>query len=121
MTVESDIEMIKSALIYGDIEDAHRFIASALENARVRLRYRPSERVSAYRAFLQQLDSVLSGKTSVEGFRSYLDGSRAMGLLYRMPDQDRQLMESFLYLLSISIDRYNVRYPSFDMKRCDDL
>ncbi|HLH86060.1 MAG TPA: hypothetical protein VKU79_04270 [Thermoplasmataceae archaeon] len=121
MTIESDIEMIRSALLYGDADDAYRMITEAYERTRISLRYRATERLSSYNSFLQRLRDVLEGRLSIDGFRAYLEHGGVMGKLYRMPDEDRRIMEGFLYQVELSLDRYNIRYPRFDMKRCGDL
>lgn len=115
-----DLEIIKSAILFGgDIDDAMARIRSATAWAQMMARDHP-ERLRHVR-YLEALTIVrefLEGKIGVEDMRQRMLG---LGDLFEEIGEGKDGLQYLTYILEFVRDRYNVRYPRYDMKRCDDL
>ncbi|EQB70430.1 MAG: hypothetical protein AMDU1_APLC00058G0027 [Thermoplasmatales archaeon A-plasma] len=121
MSIDSDMEIIKSAIIYGDIGDAEKVIQRRIKNLGIILKRRSRPELQEYLEFLNALDSLLRSRITLEQFKSISGGIHGLENLLERHTGEHGYLPSLFYLLQLSIDRYNVRYPEFDMKRCDDL
>ncbi len=120
MPIMSDMEIIKSAIIYGDLDDAVSVVKGRQRALSYALKRKPSIKNTEYSEFLQNLENLLQGQITLSQFREKTVVLSAF-LDYLDITGDREnLFSSFFYLLEYSLDRYNVRYPQFDAKRCDD-
>lgn len=120
MPIISDMEIIKSAIVYGDLDDAMSAIEGRLKSLEYALKRNPSVKVTEYSTFLNSLRSLLEGSISLEQFK---ETSGKLTVLQRSMDitgDTSAMMDSLYYTLEYSLDRYNVRYPGYDGKRCDD-
>lgn len=120
MPILSDIEILKSAIIYGDLDDAMALIRKRKESLSYVQKRKPSQKVIEYSEFLDSLESLLRGEMTLEGFKSTLEGMHTIEALLDISGDETKLLDSLYYLLEYSLDRYNVSYPSYDGKRCDD-
>lgn len=120
MPLISDMEIIKSALAFGDLDDAMSLIKRRLESLSYYLKNHPKERQVTYYKFLESLNSLLKGEMSLDGFRESVGNLSGLPELLDITGDPGEIMDSLFYFLEYSIDRYNVRYPSYDGKRCDD-
>ncbi len=120
MPIISDLEIIKSAIIYGDLEDAMAVVRGRQKALSRSLKDNPSRKVSEYSQFLGDLEQLLKGNMPLAEFSE--SASKLTTLLDSLDiTGDREnFLASLFYMLEYSLDRYNVRYPSFDGKRCDD-
>ncbi|MHB1493303.1 MAG: hypothetical protein ACYCSG_02415 [Thermoplasmataceae archaeon] len=110
-----DLEIIKSALLYGEPSDAMNRIESRIE-ALQRNSELGGKIYSAHIEFLKKMADFIKGNLSTDELGSYLRSSK----LFELEDYN-SFVDAFAYFCEYSRDRYNLRYPSFDGKRCDDL
>ena len=120
MPILSDIEIIKSAIIYGDLDDAMSVIRGRQKALAYALKKKPTEKVTEYSEFLKELESLLQGKLTLGEFRERTSRLQVLMDYLDITGDRENMLSSFYYLLEYSLDRYNVRYPEFDGKRCDD-
>ncbi len=120
MPLISDLEIIKSAIIYGDIEDAMSVIRKRQESLSYYIKRNPKEKQITYSKFLKSLESLLRGESNLDAFRNEVTMLHGLPDLLDMTGDAGEVLESFYYMLEYSLDRYDVRYPEYDGKRCDD-
>lgn len=121
MNVDSDMEIIKSALIYGDIGDAESLIQARIRSFKLLAKHNRLGKYKAYSEFLHHLDDLLRGNVDLDQFKESVGNIHGIENLLEGSAGEHGYLPSLFYLLQLSLDRYNVRYPSYDMKRCDDL
>lgn len=112
MNTEDVIEIFKMAMVNGDVNNAYRVVEKNMKlYAKRGLKIREE--------FMQYLIEAMKGNiTPEELYKIYSDEKYNIfpyvrdykGYVYSMVD-------TIMY----SINRYNIRYPAFDGKRCDDL
>lgn len=120
MPILSDMEMIKSAIIYGDLDDAMSLIRRRQRSLSYALKNKPTKKITEYSEFLTALENLLKGELALSDFKVEVDRlPDLMDSLDITGDRDN-FLASFYYLLEYSLDRYNVRFPQYDGKRCDD-
>lgn len=120
MQFTSDIEIIKSAILYGDIGDAMSLIDHRLEALRRYESDRNNDKKQKYAKFLKYLRDVFSGNISVDQFREIVESNAYDTWFSQDSSVVKQFLDSFCYFLRISMDRYDVKYPVYDEKRCND-
>ncbi|MCL4336836.1 MAG: hypothetical protein M1129_00845 [Candidatus Thermoplasmatota archaeon] len=120
MPLISDLEIIKSAIIYGDLDDAMSVIRKRQESLSYYLKRNPKEKQVTYSKFLKSLESLLKGEINLDTFRNEVGALDSLPELLDMTGDTGEILESLYYLLEYSLDRYDVRYPAYDGKRCDD-
>ena len=120
MPIISDMEIIKSALIYGDIKDAISVIRRRKRSVQLSLKYQKSAKLEALKSFLTSLEDLLKGEISLSDFRKNVSSLANLGSTLDMTGETDEYFESLYYLLELAIDRYDIRYPVYDGKRCDD-
>ena len=115
-----DMEIIKSALLAGEPDDAVSRIESSLKKIRNIQRMTKTDKYSKYYEFLENLLSLLRGEKSLDEFREYTTSDGVLDTLFDRSSESKDYLGSLLYFLEYSIDRYNIRFPEYDGKRCDD-
>ncbi len=120
MLFTSDIEIIKSAILYGDIKDVMSIIEKKIHSLTRYKGDRANLMKQNYVRFLTNLKNTLSGSISVDEFKDIVSANNLIGWFSPDPDIRDEFLNSFCYFLKVSIDRYDVRYPVFDEKRCND-
>ncbi|PYB68016.1 hypothetical protein DMB44_05805 [Thermoplasma sp. Kam2015] len=111
-----NMDVIRSALLAGEIDDAYKVIFNAKKRIELYKSTTGDSRYDVYYGFISLIDEVVKGRRSWKDLRSYTDENFEKLSAYVDPD----FLESFPYYLFFSIDRYNVRFPYYDGKRCDD-
>ncbi len=120
MPIISDLEIIKSAIIYGDLDDAMSIIRRRQKSLAFYLKRNPKPKTVLYSKFLESLDSLLKGEINLDTFKERIGNLQGLPELLDMTGDTGEILDSLYYLLEYSLDRYNVKYPYFDGKRCDD-
>lgn len=119
MDITGDLEIIKMALFMGDLEDAMSKIDHTMK--RMKRKYEMSHRdvYIFYWNLLSAIKEVLEGQRDPYSLREMLHDERIKPYNTQM-DMDR-FAESTIFFLNYCIDRYNIAYPRYDSKRCNDL
>jgi hypothetical protein len=120
MLFTSDIEIIKSAILYGDMKDAMFIIDRRISSLNRYKSDRADRTKQSYAQFLKNLKNVLSGNLTVDEFKGIVVSNSLDAWFSPDPSLRKEFLDSFSYFLRISMDRYDVRYPKYDEKRCDD-
>lgn len=120
LKAEIDFEIIRSSLLAGEIDDAAAWVKKAMRNIEVYKRVTKSSKYDARLSFLKALMAYLSGDMDFEDLKQTIHRTAGIRDTFVPRDEFDEFMESFLYYVHLAVDRYNVRYPSFDGKRCDD-
>lgn len=120
MPIISDMEIIKSAIIYGDLDDAMSLVNRKIKSLGYSLKRKPSVKISEYSTFLTSLKELLEGKLSLNQFRGSVDNLQTLKEELDLTGDSSEMMNSLYYLLEYSLDRYNVKFPNYEGKRCDD-
>jgi hypothetical protein len=118
MNLNLDMEIIKSALLFGDLDDAMERLNKSINRIEFQNRVTREKRNTKELAFLEDLKLLLEGKITLDDFKSRvnatgidMDNSKIYG---------EDTLQSLYYMLELVIDRYNIKFPYFDGKRCDD-
>ena len=119
MGIDSNLEVIKSALIYGDVDDAMRLITRRKANLQRSVK-KGNVLAQKYLDLFDSLEKLLKGQMSLEQFKDAVGKIEGLENLLEDSTGEEGYLSSLFYLLQLSIDRYNIVYPSYDMKRCDD-
>ena len=119
MNGETDYGIIMSALAMGDLRDAQARIRKRILRLKAESRADPARNFDAYIRMLEGLESVLSGKESVEDFRKDMNSAAVSGN-FRFVDNWDDFVNTMVYSLYYFIDRYNIHLPAFNSKRSDD-
>ena len=118
MNLNLDMEIIKSALLFGDVDDAMERLNKSIKKIEYQNRVTREKRNMKELTFLGDLKLLLEGRISLDDFKSMVDASGIDMDNSRLYGEDT--LKSLYYMLELVIDRYNIKYPSFDGKRCDD-
>ncbi len=121
MTVMSDLEILKSSLIYGEPEVAVKLIERKTKKLKylIRISRKPRPDLSDHLAMLEYFNQVMTGAITIEEFRDRISGIKSLVSL--MPaDGPEFAIDNLTYLVQLALDRYNIQYPKYDSKRCDD-
>ncbi|OWP55905.1 MAG: hypothetical protein B2I17_07875 [Thermoplasmatales archaeon B_DKE] len=119
MNGETDYGIIMSALAMGDLRDVQARIARRMGKLRVAMKVTAGKNYDPYIRMLEGMQSVLSGKKSVDDFRHDLDNAALMKN-FRFVGDWKDFVNTVSYYLYYFIDRYNIHLPEFDSKRSDD-
>ncbi|AKA48808.1 hypothetical protein IX51_06470 [uncultured archaeon] len=120
LKAELDVEVIKSALLAGEVDDAADWIRKAMHRIEIYRRVTKKSKYDARYRFLESLMGYLSGDFRLDELRKNIEKIPGVRDMFVDPEEFRTFLDSFLYYVQLSADRYNIRYPSFDGKRCDD-
>ncbi len=117
----SDLEILKSSLIYGEPEVAVKLIERKTKKLKylIRISRKPRPDLSDHLAMLECFNQVMTGAITIEEFRDRISGIKSLVSL--MPaDGPEFAIDNLTYLVQLALDRYNIQYPKYDSKRCDD-
>ncbi len=120
MPIISDMEIIKSAIFYGDLDDAMSIIRRRQKSLAFYLKKNPKPKNIIYAKFLEALDSLLKGEINLVTFKDKVNNLEGLPEIFDITGDTGEILDSLYYLLEYSLDRYNVKYPDYDGKRCDD-
>lgn len=120
MPIISDLEIIKSAIIYGDLDDAMSLIRKRKKSLSYEIKARPTEKALQYSRFMDSLEKLLAGEISLKEFKGIAESLDKLAGSLDISGDTSLMLDSLFYLLEYSLDRYNIRFPSYDGKRCDD-
>lgn len=110
-----DLEIIKSALLYGEPTDAMERIESSLRRLK-RFADIGGRQYPDHILFLTKMKEYLQGNISSSDLGEFLMEKN----IFQIEDY-KSFVENFVYYCEYSRDRYNLKFPDFDSKRCDDL
>ncbi len=111
-----DLEIIESAVMSGEIDDAMNLIKRRKNFIQTEINISGSEKLRSHLKVLSSIESYLMDSEDFEKLKIVMYTNYVYG------EEDKEgFLENFLYHLYYSKDRYNVRYPYYDGKRCDDL
>ncbi|MGP6207100.1 hypothetical protein ACNF42_03580 [Cuniculiplasma sp. SKW3] len=116
MNPDYDIEVIRSSLYSGEIDDTVNFIKKSLIKYERVYKIEKNENFKKHINVLNGMMSVLEGKSTTVQLKNIMKEN----YIYGEEDADK-FLDSLIYIFDFCIDRYNIRWPSFDGKRCDDL
>lgn len=119
MDIVGDMEIIKMALFMGDLKDAMSKIDHTMKKMRRKYDMNHKEIFLFYQNLLQDLRDVLEGKKDPFSLREILQDSRIKPFNTEM--DMKVYADSTVFFINYCIDRYNVTYPRYDSKRCNDL
>lgn len=117
---EIDIEVIKSALLAGEADDAESWIRGAMRKIEIYRKVTKSDRYDSRYSFLEELQKCLSGEITVEEMKEAVEKIPGIHDTFVPEAEFDTFLNTFLYYLKYSVDRYNIKLPGFDGKRCDD-
>ncbi len=109
------MDVIRSALMAGEIDDAFKVIWNAINRIQYIKDTTNTNKYDVYLAFLNNLLEVIRGHKEAKSIDLFIDQNPDIKKLI-----DPSFLEGFPYFLAYATDRYNVRFPYFDGKRCDD-
>ena len=121
MNILTDLEIIRSAVLSGEISDAWSRIEKRIEKYRFAYSITHKERYKIAAEFLTHFKNILSGKDSIESLSYLASPIGSCGFSQFEEDAAREYLSNLAFYLRIMLDRYNVRMPAFDAKRCGDL
>ncbi len=113
-----DLYVIESALLSGEVDDAVNLIS---RNRKKYGHVEKQEGMSELKGHMRVLNGImdaLENNLAIDGFRELMTNN----YVYRTEDGNMEnFVNAFSYMVYYSIDRYNIRYPEYDGKRCGDL
>ncbi len=112
MNTEDVIEIFKMSIVNGNVNNAYRIVEKNMK------RYEKKGN-TLKKEFMEYLIKALQGELSYEDVYKALSDEK-----YNIFPYIRDYKGYILNLvdaLRYSINRYNIKYPSFDSKRCNDL
>ncbi|MGC8515023.1 MAG: hypothetical protein ACP5OC_02675 [Thermoplasmata archaeon] len=121
MNILTDLEIIRSAILSGEISDAWSRIKTREEKYMFAYSLTHKEKYKTAAEFLSHIGNILSGKDSIESLVDMSHSIGSCGFSQFEDDAAREYLSNLAFYLRIMIDRYNVRMPAFDAKRCGDL
>lgn len=116
-----ELEIIRSALLSGEIDDALSRISRKRRKAE---RLYSLTKEEKYRAVLELLDSVrgaIEGGTDPAAIMKCLPDLESAGFVQFGHDEAEQYLKNLVYYITIMRDRYEISKQGFDAKRCGDL
>lgn len=116
MNPDYDIEVIRSSIYSGEIDDTVNFIKKSLRNYERIYNMGKKEKFHKHIKVLNGMMSVLEGKITTDQLKNIILENYVYG-----EEEKKKFVDSLIYTIDFCIDRYNIRWPSFDGKRCDDL
>jgi hypothetical protein len=111
-----DLEVIDSAVLSGEIDDSMNLIVKQLEKVQHQYNLTKNEKWRSHSKVLLAIQEYLEGKSNINAVREILENN----FVYDV-DEKMAFIDNFTYHLFYSVDRYNVRFPQFNGKRCGDL
>ncbi|MHB1439855.1 MAG: hypothetical protein ACYCWK_03910 [Cuniculiplasma sp.] len=111
-----DLEVIDSAVLSGEIDDAVKLIRRKEKSLELSVNVSKNERSRGHLRVLNAILDFLEGKITIENVRKVMNEN----FVYDVDDR-QGFIENFLYHLYYAADRYDVKFPDFNGKRCGDL
>ncbi|MCL4451925.1 MAG: hypothetical protein M1327_04805 [Candidatus Thermoplasmatota archaeon] len=121
MNVLTDLEIIRSAVLSGEINDAWSRIKKRTGKYKFKFSLTHEEKYKVAADLLTQFGSILSGNAPVVSLTGMAGSIGKCGFSQFGEDAAMEYLSNMVYYLRIMLDRYNVRMPAFDAKRCGDL
>lgn len=118
MDVTGDFEIIRSALMMGDLNDAVWKIDSVIKKSENLHIFTGKSVYADYVKVMKTLKDVLKGDKTVREMRNMMTSDQFYSLY--PGNETEKFVDTFLFNLEFCLDRYNVKYPDYDEKRCDD-
>ncbi len=115
MKFETELEIIRNGLLSGDLDDA----VSRLKKDIAETSSRQDEAGKLANSAFRQIEETLEGKAKPDNFLKGMT-ERQSFILFSDRRETEEILKLYRYVLWYSIDRYNVRYPKYDGKRCGD-
>ena len=121
MNVITDLEIVRSALMFGEIEDAESRIGRKILSYSTAYAITKKQKYEAALNLLRRIDDILKGKEKYDSVLEFADQIGKAGFPQVGPDEASEYLENLVYYLRIMIDRYSIKFPEFNAKRCSDL
>ena len=121
MNVITDLEIIRSALMFGEIDDAESRIGRKVRSYSAAYALTKKKKYEAAINLLKRMDEILRGKEKCESILEFAEQIGNAGFPQVGPREASEYLENLVYYLKIMIDRYSIKFPKFDSKRCSDL
>ncbi|KJE49714.1 MULTISPECIES: hypothetical protein [Acidiplasma] len=112
MDVNDVIEVFKDSIDQGDLVNAYSVLAKNLE------RYKHARKIKQEK-LLQHIINVIEGNESMDDFSKFLENEDLSFIPYI--ESYEQYKQSLMDHIVYAMNRYNIKYPSYDAKRCGDL
>ena len=112
MNTEDVIEIFKISIVDGDVNNAYRIVEKSMEKYEKR-----GEGIK--KEFMEYLIKGLKGELTTDEISNVLSDDKYNIFPY-IRDYKGYIF-SLIDAMKYSINRYNINYPDFDAKRCDDL
>jgi hypothetical protein len=111
-----DLELIESAVLSGEVDDAMNLIRKRKKSLPGIINAYKSEKFRSHLKVILGIEGYLEDRETFDSMLSILETN----FVYDVDDREG-FISNFTYHLYYSKDRYNVRFPHFEGKRCDDL
>lgn len=121
MNVITDLEIVRSALMFGEIDDAESRIGRKILSYSTAFAATKKQKYEAALNLLRRLDDILRGKEPCHSILEFAGQMGKAGFPQIGPDEASEYLENMVYYLKIMTDRYNIKFPDFNAKRCSDL
>jgi RNA processing factor Prp31 len=115
-----DLEEIKSYMLMGDVKSSVKWLEKRKTKSKFMFMATKKDRYVVMGEFLNIIEDTIKGRKTIAEAEKEMSSDRFSELVYMVDDRN-DLISTFIYYLRYSMDRYNVEYPRFDQKRCDDL
>jgi hypothetical protein len=112
MNTEDVVEIFKISIVNGDVNNAYRIVER-------NMKIYGKKGLKNDEEFMGYLIKTIKGKMSPEDLFKILSDERYNIFPY-IRDYKGYIF-NLIDTLKYSINRYNITYPKFDAKRCDDL
>lgn len=121
MNVITDLEIVRSALMFGEIDDAESRIGRKILSYSTAFAITKKQKYEVALNLLRRIDDILKGKEKYDSILGFAEQIGKAGFPQVGPDEASEYLENFVYYLKIMIDRYSIKFPEFNAKRCSDL
>ncbi len=112
MNINDVVEIFKSAIIQGDLDDAYDILEKNLKIYTEKKWKRRTEMVS-------MLLKTIKNEITTDELGYYLKNMKH-SFLKNIENYD-EYMNSLMDYVIYAKNRYNIKYPEFDSKRCNDI
>ena len=112
MNIEDVLEVFKASMVAGEIDNAYDII-----NKNMRLYNKKNDVNNA--DFMNLLIKSMKGEISPDELRNTLMDQKYN--VFKFIENYDEYIKSLTEIIIYSLNRYNIKYPVFDSKRCNDL
>ncbi len=121
MNLLTDLEIIRSALLSGEIDDAVSRVDNRVKRYQSLYFLTKNMKYSVASDILSTILEVLKGKAPPDSVIKISDEvGDSMYTQFNIADS-KEYFKNLVYYLQLMLDRYNIKYPVYDAKRCGDL